>query len=84
MTTKFNVIKLTDYTIVDVKDFLKYDVEHPEFLQILNGLRSSLDIVDTKKIVSYMDKINQEYSKSHGLCEVCHSELKKLRCPNMC
>jgi len=63
----------------DINSILEYDVSDPEYLQIVNGLRTPSDSINFKLLLEYMSEENREYAKENSLCEICHSELKLVQ-----
>jgi hypothetical protein len=61
----------------DISNFLEYDVENPEFLEIINGERAYSDIICWNSILQYMTEKNEKFCAEHCLCEICRSELKE-------
>lgn len=59
----------------DIDSILEFEVDQPEYLQIVNGLRKPSDNVNWKLLLEYMTEQNRIYSAKNGLCEVCHSPL---------
>lgn len=61
----------------DINSILEYEVDDPEYLQIINGTREIKDIINFNLLFEYMKEQNEEYCKKEGLCETCHTPLKE-------
>lgn len=60
---------------IDIRNFLRFIPESPEYLQVCNGLVSGLNVINVKEIINFMVEENKSYCRKNKLCEVCHRNL---------
>lgn len=65
-------------TNIDINKILEYDVENPEFLEILNGDRPIFVMICWNSLRLVMKEMNKKYCAEHCLCENCRSEMEEF------
>lgn len=60
-------------------NFFEYDVENPEFLEILNGDRPIFDMICWESLRLIMEEMNKKFCAERGICEKCRSEMLEYK-----
>jgi len=62
-----------------IEDFLEWNVNDPEYREIINGERDVIEIICKGDLLEYMERKNKEFSDKNGLCRVCHEPLREFK-----
>jgi hypothetical protein len=65
-------------TNIDINEILEYNVENPEFLEILNEDRPLYQMISWSSLHIVMKEMNEKYCADHCLCEKCHAPLEEF------
>jgi hypothetical protein len=59
----------------DIDLILEYEVENPEYLEIINGTRGLADVISWSSLLAFMNEQNKKYCDEHCLCLKCREPL---------
>ncbi len=65
-------------TNIDINEILEYNVENPEFLEILNENMPLYQIISWSSLHIAMKEMNEKYCAEQCLCEKCRTPLEEF------
>jgi len=60
----------------DIKDYLNYDVEDDEWLDVLNGKSPLMKLINRTSLMRYIELENEKYCLENNLCTNCRTPLE--------
>ncbi len=60
----------------NLEDYLDYNVEDPEWLEILNGKLALFQIINRNSLMRYIEFKNEKYCLENNLCTNCRTPLE--------
>jgi hypothetical protein len=74
---EIQILKGMDCDRECLEDYLEFSVGEDEFFEVLQGKRTIENIIDFDSLMSYLERENEKYCESEGLCPECRSPLER-------
>ena len=59
----------------NIEDYLNYNVEDPEWLEVINGKLSLSQMINSNSLMRYIEIQNEKYCLQNNLCANCRTPL---------
>ena len=63
----------------DIKDYLNYNIEDIEWLEVLNGKYPLMKLIDRNSLMRYIEFENEKYCLENKLCTSCRTPLETYK-----